>query len=55
VLVSARKFRELKVSGAGGEEKEIPDLTQVDALPRVAQAPECLTAEAKLSVDRLTP
>jgi DNA recombination protein RmuC len=55
VLVSARKFRELKVSGAGGEEKEIPDLTQVDALPRVAQAPELLTAEANLSVDRLTP
>ncbi len=55
VLVSARKFRELKVSGAGGEEKEIAELNQVDALPRVAQAPELLTAETNLSVDRLTP
>jgi DNA recombination protein RmuC len=55
VLVSARKFRELKVSGAGGEEKEIADLAQVDALPRVAQAPELLPAEANLATDRLTP
>lgn len=45
VLVSARKFRDLKVSGAGGEEAELPDLNQVDALPRHPQAPELLVAE----------
>jgi DNA recombination protein RmuC len=55
VLVSARKFRELKVSGAGGEEKEIADLIQVDILPRVAQAPELLPADTNFPVDRLTP
>jgi DNA recombination protein RmuC len=55
VLVSARKFRELKVSGAGGEEKEIADLIQVDILPCVAQAPELLPADTNFPVDRLTP
>jgi DNA recombination protein RmuC len=55
VLVSARKFRELKVSGAGGEEKEIADLIQVDVLPRVAQAPELLPTDTNSPVDRLTP
>jgi DNA recombination protein RmuC len=39
VLVSARKFRELKVAG---DDKEIRDLNPVEALPRAAQAPELL-------------
>lgn len=47
VLVSARKFRDLKVAG---EDKEIGDLNPVEALPREVQAPELLAAD-----DRLTP
>ena len=47
VLVSARKFRDLK---AAGEDKEIRDLNPVGALPRGVQAPELLAQE-----DRLTP
>jgi DNA recombination protein RmuC len=39
VLVSARKFRELKVAS---EDKEIADLNPVEALPREVQAPELL-------------
>lgn len=39
VLVSARKFRDLKV---GSEDKEIRDLNPVEALPRQVQAPELL-------------
>ncbi len=39
VLVSARKFRELKVAS---EDKEIRDLNPVEALPREPQAPELL-------------
>lgn len=39
VLVSARKFKELKVAG---EDKEIADLNPVEVLPRNAQAPELL-------------
>ena len=37
VLVSARKFRDLK---AGAEDKEIKDLVPVEAVPRALQAPE---------------
>jgi len=37
VLVSARKFRELK---AAPEDKEIRDLAPVEAIPRAVQAPE---------------
>ena len=37
VLVSARKFRDLK---AGAEDKEIRDVSAVDATPRTLQAPE---------------
>lgn len=47
VLVSARKFRDLKVAG---EDKEIADLNPVEALPRDVQAPELLTRD-----DRLIP
>jgi hypothetical protein len=43
VLVSARKFRELKVAG---EDKEIADLNPVEALPREVQAPELLANDA---------
>jgi len=39
VLVSARKFRDLKVAG---EDREIADLNPVEALPREVQAPELL-------------
>ncbi|KAF0164927.1 MAG: hypothetical protein FD157_1608 [Rhodocyclaceae bacterium] len=46
VLVSARKFRDLKV---GSEDKEIRDLNPVEALPREPQAPELLAK------DRLIP
>jgi DNA recombination protein RmuC len=49
VLVSARKFRDLKVSSEG---KEIRDLTPVESQPRMAQAPELLPAETPR--DRLT-
>ena len=58
VLVSARKFRDLKVSGAGGDDKELPDLNPVESLPRHAQAPELLVGDSMDSaetVDRLTP
>jgi DNA recombination protein RmuC len=47
VLVSARKFRDLKVAG---DDKEIRDLNPVEALPRDVQAPELLGTD-----DRLTP
>ncbi|MBK7766764.1 MAG: DNA recombination protein RmuC [Sulfuritalea sp.] len=47
VLVSARKFRDLK---AAGEDKEIRDLNPVEGLPRGVQAPELLARD-----DRLTP
>jgi len=47
VLVSARKFRDLKVAG---DDKEIRDLNPVEALPREPQAPELLAKD-----DRLTP
>ncbi|MCX7167166.1 MAG: DNA recombination protein RmuC [Rhodocyclales bacterium] len=39
VLVSARKFRDLKVAA---EDREIADLNPVEALPREPQAPELL-------------
>ena len=48
VLVSARKFRDLKVAG---DDKEIRDLNPVEALPRAAQAPELLARNER----RLTP
>lgn len=48
VLVSARKFRDLKV---GSEDKEIRDLNPVEAMPRQAQAPELLAKDE----DRLIP
>jgi DNA recombination protein RmuC len=47
VLVSARKFRDLKVAG---EDKDIADLNPVEALPRDVQAPELLGNN-----DRLIP
>ncbi|MCX7154914.1 MAG: DNA recombination protein RmuC [Rhodocyclales bacterium] len=47
VLVSARKFRDLKVAP---EDKEIRDLNPVEALPRDVQAPELLAKD-----DRLIP
>jgi DNA recombination protein RmuC len=52
VLVSARKFRELK---AAGEDKDIVDLTPVDSLPRELQAPELQAPDLPNSADRLTP
>ena len=51
VLVSARKFRELKVAG---EDREIADLNPVEVLPRELQAPELQAPEAP-PPDRLTP
>lgn len=50
VLVSARRFRDLK---AATEDKDIPDLSPVEVLPRETQAPEMLPAPA--SGDKLTP
>jgi len=47
VLVSARKFRDLKVAA---EDKEIADLAPVEVLPREPQAPELLPRD-----DRLIP
>jgi DNA recombination protein RmuC len=47
VLVSARKFRDLKVAP---DDKEIRDLNPVEALPRDVQAPELLGRD-----DRLIP
>ncbi len=43
VLVSARKFRELKVAS---EDKEIGDLNPVEVLPRDVQAQELLSGDA---------
>ena len=40
VLVSARKFRDLK---AAPDDKEIRDLSPVEAMPRSVQAPELQT------------
>ncbi len=48
VLVSARKFRDLK---AAGDDREIRDLNPVEALPRAPQAPELLAKDES----RLTP
>ncbi len=47
VLVSARKFRDLK---AAGEDKEIRDLNPVEALPRRVQAPELLAGDDRLTL-----
>jgi DNA recombination protein RmuC len=52
VLVSARKFRDLKVAS---EDKEIRDLNPVEALPRAVQAPELQVPDALPPADRLTP
>ncbi len=52
VLVSARKFRELKVAS---EDKDIRDLNPVEVLPREPQAPELQAPEANPAGDRLTP
>jgi DNA recombination protein RmuC len=52
VLVSARKFRDLKVAS---EDKEIRDLNPVEALPRAVQAPELQAPDAIPPTDRLTP
>ncbi len=52
VLVSARKFRDLKVAG---EDKEIADLNPVEALPREVQAPELLEKDLPARDDGLTP
>lgn len=46
VLVSARKFRELKVAS---EDKDIRDLNPVETLPRQPQAPELLPPEQRLT------
>jgi len=46
VLVSARKFRDLKVAG---DDKEIADLNPVEALPRDVQAPELLAKDGRLT------
>jgi len=51
VLVSARRFRELR---AAGDDREIADLAPVDQLPREVQAPELQPGETK-STGRLTP
>lgn len=52
VLVSARKFRDLKVAS---EDKEIRELNPVEALPRAAQAPELLEKDLPAPDGRLTP
>jgi hypothetical protein len=52
VLVSARKFRDLKVAG---DDKEIPDLGPVEALPREVQAQELLAQELLATDGRLIP
>ena len=52
VLVSARKFRDLKVAG---EDKEIADLNPVEALPRDVQAPELLEKDLPARDGGLTP
>ena len=51
VLVSARKFRDLKVAG---EDKEIAGLNPVEALPREVQAPELLEKDLPAPDARLT-
>lgn len=43
VLVSARKFRDLK---AAPEDKELRELTGIEAIPRTVQAPELLAVTA---------
>lgn len=52
VLVSARKFRDLKVAS---EDKEIADLNPVEALPREVQAPELLEKDLPAQDGGLTP
>jgi DNA recombination protein RmuC len=52
VLVSARKFRDLKVAG---EDKEIAGLNPVEVLPREVQAPELLEKDLPTRDDRLIP
>lgn len=52
VLVSARKFRDLKVAS---EDKEIADLNPVEALPRDLQAPELLEKDLPARDVGLTP
>jgi DNA recombination protein RmuC len=52
VLVSARKFRELK---AAGEDREIVDLNPVESLPREVQAPELQASDPAPPPARLTP
>ncbi|MBI5107126.1 MAG: DNA recombination protein RmuC [Rhodocyclales bacterium] len=52
VLVSARKFRDLKVAS---EDKEIRDLNPVEVVPRAVQAPELQAPDALPPADRLTP
>jgi DNA recombination protein RmuC len=52
VLVSARKFRDLKVAG---DDKEIPDLGPVEALPREVQAQELLAKDLLATDGRLIP
>jgi DNA recombination protein RmuC len=47
VLVSARKFRDLKVAA---EDKEIRDLNPVEVLPRQVQAPEFSVPDEKLTL-----
>ena len=51
VLVSARRFRELR---AGGEDREIADVSPVEQFPREVQAPEFQDGE-EASPGRLTP
>ncbi len=51
VLVSARKFRDLK---AASEDKEICDLSPIESMPRSVQAAELLPS-AESSGDRLIP
>ena len=50
VLVTARKFRELK---AAPEDKEIADLAPLETLPREAQAPELQASDAEATKPRL--
>jgi DNA recombination protein RmuC len=55
VLVSARKFRDLKVAA---EDTEIRAMTPVDVVPRALQAPELQSSEVQAlpePIDRLTP
>jgi DNA recombination protein RmuC len=55
VMVSARKFRDLKVAA---EDTEIRAMTPVDVVPRALQAPELQSSEVQAlpePIDRLTP